>query len=219
MRTAGAGRSKGRTRSPLVRDYVERVLAGDQVGVEAVVVQALMARMPPLEISTRIVAPGMEDVGRMWEHGELSVADEHMATEITSAVLLRLLTPVRRTTGPVAVVLCGPDEAHCLGARVLSALLTERGWQAVYLGSRTPADALEALVAARRPELVAFSAKTSGQLPPLNEQARGLAALAPDTKVLVGGAAVTAVERQVAGDHVTDDLADALAWVDRTFGR
>lgn len=166
---------------------------------------------------SNVFAPALRDVGRLWELKELSIADEHMATEITAAVVLRALTPRQPTGGLDAVVSCGPGGGHSLGGRVLSSLLMARGWRVTFLGADTPADAFEPFVALRRPALVAFSIKLAGEVPHVIELIGRLRSLPESPAVLVGGAAVSGLRIDIGADHVQDDLAAALAWIAATF--
>jgi len=193
-----------------------RLLDGDHAGVESLLAAARLAGVSLVDVHAAIIAPALSDIGLLWARGELSIADEHMATEIASAALLRLGEPAR-TAGPLAVVACGPDELHALGARTVSTLLGERGWRVAHLGARTPADALEDFVAQRRPALVALSIKRVS-VPALQAQLRRLRRLSEPPKVLVGGAAVGELAGVLEADHVDDDVAGALGWVDGTFG-
>ena len=115
--------------------------------------------------------PALEEIGELWSLEQISVAEEHYATEVT-AQLLTTLAPDRRlapTRGRLAVVTASPDELHALGARMLADLLERGGWEVIALGAAAPADALADLVATECPDVVALSTSTVGRLPGAEE--------------------------------------------------
>jgi hypothetical protein len=69
--------------SELGRAYAAAVLIGDEVAAEIVIREALEARLTSGEVDDEIIAPALWLVGELWERGEISVADEHIATEIS----------------------------------------------------------------------------------------------------------------------------------------
>ena len=197
-------------------DYLAALLAGDLAAAHAAVANALLSGVPSAEVYARVVAAALNDVGRLWELGELSIADEHMASEITSGVLS--LPGVRTARGShSAVVACLTSEGHALGSKAVARAFAEAGWDVLYLGGHTPLEALVMLVAARSPGLVVLSVKLDWHLDELRDAVRAIRALSQSPAILVGGNGVRSRGDILGADAVTDDLADALAWAARTF--
>src|SRR5262245_58095579 len=73
--------------SQLVRAYANALLIGDEIAAELAIRQAMDARLTPGVIDDQIIAPALWLVGDLWQRGEISVADEHLATEISMRVL------------------------------------------------------------------------------------------------------------------------------------
>ena len=61
----------------------------------------------------------------MWLNGDLSIANEHMATEITTLEmeLLRGIANRKPSINRKVLVATAPGERHSLGARIVSAFL------------------------------------------------------------------------------------------------
>jgi hypothetical protein len=55
-----------------------------------VIDNALGAGLAPVENQSREIAPAMWGTGELWEHGDLTVAEEHLATAVSYHVLARL---------------------------------------------------------------------------------------------------------------------------------
>jgi methanogenic corrinoid protein MtbC1 len=165
-----------------------------------------------VDLYTSVLAPALEEIGDLWSRQEITVADEHYATEATTQ-LLSGLAPDRRlapTRGRLAVVTASPDEHHALGARMLADLLERGGWEVIALGAAAPADALAELVAAECPDVVALSTATVGRLPGAEEAIGMLHRVRPRPLIVVGGSLyagpVVELARAWGADLVTDDL-------------
>src|SRR5258705_8966248 len=71
----------------LGRAYAVALLAGDEIAAELAIREAMDAGLTTPEIDDEIITPAMWLIGDLWEKGEISVADEHIATEISLRVL------------------------------------------------------------------------------------------------------------------------------------
>ena len=98
-----------------------------------------------------VVLPCFRELGRRWECGEISVAQEHFATNL---VRRRLLTVGEGWEGEgdrVALLACAPGEQHDLGLVCFGlALHSYHGWRIKYLGADTPLPDLVAAAATIR---------------------------------------------------------------------
>ena len=135
-----------------------------------------------------VLAPALVDVGARWARGELTVAQEHLASGAVRTALQRLLADARATVRGLAVLACAPGERHEIGLLMLAVLLRADGWQVAYLGADTPfADAV-ALAAALSADALCFSATSAVSAEELAQEL-GRAVLPRHLTVLVGGAA------------------------------
>jgi methanogenic corrinoid protein MtbC1 len=67
--------------------YAAAILAGDEVAAETTIREAMDDGLSVAEIDEDVIAPAMWRVGELWERGRISVAEEHIATEISTRVL------------------------------------------------------------------------------------------------------------------------------------
>ncbi len=103
----------------------------------------------------------MHRVGDLWYRGELTIADEHLATQTatTSVHKLRSVIHVSPPTETRALV-CGIEgDLHELPIHLLHALLEADGWNVINLGPNTPFFTLVEALAKHRPQLLCISAK------------------------------------------------------------
>ncbi len=88
----------------------------------------------------QVIQPAMYRIGKLWEDGEISVAQEHLASAIVSRVMASLyprFIMLEQNKGK-AVVTAAPNEFHEIGPRMVADLLEINGWDIDYLGANTP---------------------------------------------------------------------------------
>src|SRR5687768_9276940 len=176
------------TRQPeLHRKYVEALVSGDGERADALVAEAQRRGWSTEQIYLHVLAPAQAEIGARWQARRLSVADEHLATEITLGQMERLrgrLVPPPTMTGH-AIVACVQGEAHSIAARMVADFLLIAGWSVDSLGPSTPTAALVDLAARRRPDVVALSVPQAGRLPAVGAAAKALRRLsAPPPRIL-----------------------------------
>jgi methanogenic corrinoid protein MtbC1 len=155
----------------------------------------------------RVVRPALEEVGRLWSAGRITVADEHLATAAAQSAVAALYPrydwPMR---GPRVIVACVEGERHDFGARMVADLFALDGWDDRFLGADVPVDDLAKHVQRIAPEVVALSVTLSTHLPAAKSAVEEVRRAVRGVKILVGGRA-TAV-----GAGVTEALEpDAVA--------
>ncbi len=189
--------------------YLAALLASDPRRARKVVYDAVEDGLPPEDLYLQVFKPALHEVGHRWAMGELSVADEHLATEITNR-LLDELSPRMRTVpwgGRLAVVTSTPDELHALGARMVADFLEADGWEVLSLGASTPADDLVMLVEREAPDLVALSTTTARSIPGIADVLQRLRSVHPRPLIVVGGQFWTAEAAQTAHELGADIVA------------
>ncbi len=208
--------------TPVVRlrtAYLRAILDGDLPRAERVIRDAIDSGLCEGVIDDAIIAPAMVEIGDRWARGEIDVADEHLATDIT----LRMITlqreafRVARRRSTATVLLAGlAGERHSLGLEMAASALAHGGFDVRMLGADVPGDALAAAVARIRPAVLGLTAAT----PETAEGARAAVILAREVKpslaVVVGGAAGAHAVRLGVGPHISlcEHVADAVEIVD-----
>ncbi len=180
----------------LGESFLQAILAGDQRRACAITSDALRHGMPYLY---RHVTTAIAEVGRLWQEGRISIADEHLATAVCETAIAslypRLAWPVG---GPRAMVACPGPERHQLGARMVADLLALDGWRVDFLGAGIPVPALVETVVSREPVLVGLSAAIEPHLPAVAAAVADLRRALPGVRVLVGGRMVSALPNPAA---------------------
>ena len=106
-----------------------------------------------------IIQPVMYEVGKLWERGTISVAQEHLVSAIVGRVMAaasQVNVDVRKRKLK-AVISAAPNEFHEIGAWMVSDILEHDGWDVRYLGANTPANDLLELLRSFQPRVLALS--------------------------------------------------------------
>ncbi len=143
-------------------------------------------------VADSTLCPAMRQVGDLWRAGELSVAEEHIATRTALDALrsLRGVSATREPTNLTALCCTVEEDYHELPIHLTALVLEAEGWDAISLGTSTPFYALAEAVARFRPRLVCV---TSTVLTSLDRAAREYvafraAAAGVGAAVVLGGA-------------------------------
>lgn len=114
-----------------------------------------------LEFARTFVVPLLEEVGRRWERGELSVAAEHLASSLLTSILGEALREARPAEAGATIVFATPSgERHALGLFVAALTAAHAGAEAIYLGAEVPEADLVASVLRSRASVLALGLVT-----------------------------------------------------------
>lgn len=204
---------------PLVRRFLVAVLEGRRREAFDQAFECLRRDDDVGRVHDELLLPAQGDLGGLWQRGELSVAEEHLASRLVEEVLTVLRQRIPGGVGATALVACVPGNLHDIGAQMVADRLELAGWRALCLGADVPAEDLAQAVEQFRPAFVALS---SG----LGLHVRATANLIerlradPDTRVpvLVGGrifAAVDGLWRDVGADAFAPDARAAVLTAER----
>lgn len=143
----------------------------------------------------RVLTPLLVEVGKRWESGELSVAQEHLLSEKIELLLRAQLRSLERRDGPLALAACVDEEEHVIGLLGAALRLSGSGWRVAILGAATPPNAIGQAVRSMAPRLVGLSVTRPPRQPKtlFKQYAKAIG----DTPWVVGGPGAAEVEDAV----------------------
>ena len=151
-----------------------------------------------------VVLPYLHELGERWQRGEVSVAQEHFASNVIRGRLLGLARGWGRGSGPLALLACVEDEQHDIPLVAFGLLLRSYGWRIGYLGADTPMPSLVQAVRELGPAAVVVSGTTQSVLA---GHSAGLQEVALNAPLWLGGAAASEeLARQAHGVYLGSDL-------------
>jgi methanogenic corrinoid protein MtbC1 len=201
----------------LGRAYADALLSADEAAAEIAIREAMDAGLDTAQIDDEIIAPALWRIGELWERGEISVADEHIATEISIRVLAlqREAQRVAQTRREHRVVLAAPaGEQHIVALRMVDNLLRNAGYDVAMLGSDVPGEALITLMHRHPPAVVCL---TSTMADPAGEVLAMIDALQrrwPAMGFVIGGSGLASRVQSRPGIDVCRRVSDAVEAVD-----
>ena len=151
-----------------------------------------------------VILPFLRRMGERWAGAELTVAEEHFASNVVGGRLRALARGWGRGVGPRAILACPPGEHHELGLLCFGLLLRDHGWRITYLGAATPPEDIAAALAELSPAVVVLAAVTAQ---PFAESAEAIRVLARSARVAVGGAGASeALARALGAELLPGDV-------------
>lgn len=173
----------------LYQNYLNMLLGGNRRGCLDIVQTLLKEGIEIKLLYTELFQKSMYQVGELWEHNKISVAREHLATDITegmlSAVYPSLFTG--KQAARKAVITCAANEYHQLGGKMVADFFELHGWDSYFLGANTPIDQLTSFVDEIKPDLVGLSLAVYFNLPAFKVFLDELRSTFPALTILVGG--------------------------------
>jgi DNA-binding transcriptional MerR regulator len=160
-----------------------------------------------------VVLPYLHRLGERWEAGEVSVAQEHFASNLLRGRLLGLAQGWGQGQGPLAILACVPGEHHELGLLVFGVALRRRGWRITYLGTDSPIGAVADLSRSLAPAVVVLLS-----INPDNflDHTREINELAKQVPVMIAGTGATPkVARHTQTRVLDQDPVSAAETIDR----
>lgn len=147
-----------------------------------------------------VVLPLLHDLGERWEAGEVTVTQEHFASNLVRSRLATLLLEVP-APAPTALLACPPGEQHDLPLLIHAVCLSRRGWRTVFLGADVPMPDLVATAHSTHPTVVVLAATVPDHITAV---AQHLRLLARATTLALGGQGATRETADDAGALLLD---------------
>src|SRR6267143_2011787 len=148
-----------------------------------------------------VVAPALQRIGSRWQACNLSIADEHVATQAVVEAIARA-QPLAEAPGEpnrgdrgTAVVAAVAGEQHDVAPRMAACLLRARGFEVLAPLAATPASDLADLVQRSRAQLVALASTLAPEGRALQDQVDLTARVARGGggRVIVGGTGMAGI--------------------------
>lgn len=208
---AGVAPDRPAASSPVRSAYLAALLRADPVSARRVIDAAVDTGITFRELYLSVFQEALYEVGRLWQNGEATVAQEHLATATTQTLMSRLSFPSRSVArkGRRALTTGTQDELHSLGARFLADFLAADGWTVIDLGAGTPTEDIARLVEDVQPAVVCLSTTLTTNLIHARAAVAALRNLPDPPLIAVGGHAYGDSESQAAAIGADVWAADA----------
>ena len=192
------------------------------MAAELVIRDAIDADLTVAEVDEEIIAPALWLIGDLWQRGEISVADEHLATEISVRVLA-LEREARRVAGgrPAHLIMLATPagELHVVALRMVANMLHDAGYEVMMVGADVPAHALASMAGRHRPDVICLSGTMPGSGDQMLISIHEVERLWAGAGFIVGGRGVTSRMEWRPGIAVCNRIADVVDAADALVKR
>lgn len=172
-----------------IRELMTAVRELDAERIDAVFRRTALERSAH-DLVEGVISPLLRRIGEAWERGDVSPAEEHLASGVVSRTLAWVLDAFQAEPGaPLAVVATPAGQRHALGALLAAATAAARGWRIAYLGPDLPGGEIASATRTTGAGAVILSLVYPSSDPALGDELRALRAGLPEgASLLVGGA-------------------------------
>jgi len=106
----------------------------------------------------KILRPVMIKMGKDWERGKISIATEHVASNVAQTLVKIIINQVPDSRNKKKVMLCVPmGEEHHIGCDVLETHLTIKGFKVFNMGTSIPTKSIIEFIKIKKPNVVLIS--------------------------------------------------------------
>ena len=106
----------------------------------------------------KILRPVMIKIGKDWERGKISIATEHVASNVAQTLVKIIINQVSGSRNKKKVMVCVPmGEEHHIGCDVLETYLTRKGFKVFNMGISMPTKSIIEFIKIKKPNVVLIS--------------------------------------------------------------
>jgi MerR family transcriptional regulator, light-induced transcriptional regulator len=202
------------------KEYLNRLLHGKRSLAVQYILNLVEAGISIKDVYSRIFQPVQYEIGRLWQTGKISVAQEHYATAVTQLAMAQLYPKIFETpkNGRTMIATCPTGELHEIGVRMLADIFELSGWDTYFLGANTPDSSILNTIESQEPDIVAISATMTFHLSKVEKLIDYIRrSNFEKTKIIVGGYVFKSVPnlwKEVGANGFAPDAEQALVLVD-----
>jgi methanogenic corrinoid protein MtbC1 len=153
----------------------------------------------------KILRPVMAEIGELWASNKLSVASEHIASNIAHDLAKFIGGEISRADGRGKILVCTPPgEEHNLGCNLLESFLQSKRYTVFNLSPSAPAESIISFIADNKPDLILVSITLEDNIKPGQRFVKKISEKY-DVPVLVGGLALENKKAKFEGMVIQDN--------------
>ena len=106
----------------------------------------------------KILKPVMHDIGEHWATNKISIATEHVASNIAQTLVKIIMDKVTASSNKKKILICVPlGEEHHLGCDVLETYLSIKGFKVFNMSTSMPTESIIGFIENNKPDMVFIS--------------------------------------------------------------
>ena len=199
-----------------VQEYMDALFEKNTRKALFLIQKYLQEGISVTDIYIEILAESMRRVGELWHTAKITVDTEHYCTSTTQMAMAQMYGVIfdHEPKNKTMLCACPGTELHEMGARMVSDLFENDGWDSIYLGAAVPEDALLESVRESTPDLIALSVTMPQHLIDCKKVVDAIRNEFPNAVIAVGGKAFESTDeiwKKWPVDFYANDARDLLA--------
>lgn len=178
--------------------YLSSLLEGDKDKCCSIVNMLLKEGTALKDIYVNLLQPAMYAIGKKWTRNEISIACEHIATQITKHLMsIALASSAKAACVNKSVLLfCADKEFHEIGMRMVADIFEINGWKNYYVGANCPLRCIIEAVEEKKPDVVGISFNFYINVTKVYDIIDSLKNRFPNQKIIIGGGAAGLLHKE-----------------------
>jgi len=200
------------------KKYLELLLNNDRMKAGRLVLDLVKKGKEIKDIYIEIFQNTQYELGRLWQTGVISVAQEHHCTASTQIIMSQLYPYIFRgkKSGNVFIGACVSGELHEIGIRMLSDILELNGWDTYYLGANMPVESIIKTIIDKKATVLGLSATMTFHVEKIEQQIKAVreSKECRNIKIITGGYVFKLSRnlwKKIGADTYGEDLNDSLS--------
>ena len=173
------------------------------------------------ELVKDIIAPALENIGEMWNCGEIALSQEYMASKMCEEIVESILPSTSSSRKDMAIVgITTLGDEHMLGRRIVIAFLKSCGFNVHDYGDMVP-EKVAARIAEDNVQVIMVSTLMLNFAYEVKKLRSILDSTGSDTKIIVGGAPYIFdidLWKEVGAHAMAHDATESLAAICKLIG-
>ncbi len=205
----------GKIASSTCETLYKAVMKGNKRSVVAFTKEALAAGEEPSKLLNEVLLPAINEVGELFDKGKYFLP-QLIASAETMKLAIEVLEPLllQESNGedkPVVVIATVEGDIHDIGKNLVALMLKNYGFRVMDLGKDVPAAEIIRVAKENNAQVIALSALMTTTMQRMREVVEMAKKEQLETKVMIGGAVITAdYAAEIGADGYSADAAEAV---------
>lgn len=207
--------------------YLQHLLQGKKNEARSLIMNAVQDGTEIRDLYLHVFEPVQKEIGRLWQLGKITVADEHYVTAVSQLVISELYQHIFVKTSQkkgVFVSACIQGELHEIGLRMVTDICELDGWDTRYLGANSPSQSIVQYLESNHADVLGISITLTPHIIHLEGliQAVRKNSKLSKMKIIVGGLPFSiepGLHKQVGADDCALDLISAVKTINQYWDK
>ncbi len=178
-------------------DFYNNLTEGNKEACSNIVGILLEEGVDITDIYIDLFQKSLYRIGKLWDHNELTIPEEHLATNIISSLIEKYSPSPIVSRNEKAIVTCIDKEFHEIGAKMVSKIFEMNGYKTYYLGASVPAKEIIKFIRQIDPQVIAISWGLYLNLARFLDVLDNITKMFVNKKIYVGGQALSGESDQL----------------------